>query len=101
MSVQTSLILPAFVVVRYAQSGLVQGAKLGTGALQAGQHALTKQILPLLHLQDATETQVMGLERFFWFVRPQNCASVLTSSTEDPKEYFRLTRRPVSTPNGE
>lgn len=25
----------------------------------------------------------------------------LTRSTEDPREYFRLTRRPVSIPNGE
>lgn len=77
-----SLILPAFVVIFDAQSGLVQWAKLGTGggklvffisALQAGKNALTKQILPQLHLQEVTETQVMSpaqlVSLFFCFVQ--------------------------------
>lgn len=76
------LILPAFVDIFQAQNALVQWAKLGTGggklaffisALQAGQNALTKQILPQLHLQDVTETQVMSpaqlLSLFFCFVQ--------------------------------
>lgn len=83
-----TLSLPAFTVF-HAESAVILWAELAAGGgklvffvstLEARQNALAKQILPQLHLQEMTGTQVLSqaqlVGRSFCCVQSQKCVSV-------------------------
>lgn len=71
LNTQCGVSLPVFAVLTahsFTESALVLGAELRAGgrkavffisALETGEHALTKQVLPQLHLQEMTETRMV------------------------------------------
>ncbi len=118
-------VLPVFagliVVFLIVSVVLIQGAELGAGSrkavffistLEAGQNALTKQILPHFHLDEKVETQINCILELLSFslwecllfcgiiicdaLRGQFCS--LTRSIDEPREYLRLTLRSTCKP---